>query len=721
MRLSRHRRPLSVATANPTIKRNPFSERRLPTNLLDLPHDTYPNPLLSFNNDEILRLREPELQHLLSIPGGSPAEQEQLFLNVVQLVNDHIVSDTSRAAHLLEAFESSALELPISACLKASYKTNVLRRSILSFLECPSDKQARHDIQQVLRKMLAKLQSEPHEAVHMILNYFQKLAAVRTVNPFPIYLSSQTLELLLQHLSALEKRSLFSYLVQANLKFADDTHYYSLKTTLFNGGPLSKLVTRTGLMDAKWHDVAKFEYSDTQKQRMLNFFRFSELKYFAETALLEKNILDANLYLELLVSKFERSDDSRRLQDVLEVMLVHSMIVKGAPECVRFFRYNLQSGLSIEMGTVLKVLARLREDGLLDEALFLINFLHREKLSQQQRCTLVSEIMHVITKKFEGHPQIVVGYFAALFNDSSKSALRLLKDLLLLDAIYSEPGVSASITAIKEADIHEDLKNSKLQHSFLYSVHSVTLRSLDLEQSTNPQFISELFDAYLAQVKRVMQNDDRTSIFHQDNIDESVVTLFAEYLLREDPHNRKSMTLSDRELNFETARRMVDSFWETVHVSRPRRKTYLADLMIYSSLMQHNDVNYALKVLKHACNVGLPVSFNQIYPFIVFHLLRKEHDRALQWYQILVKNGVKARLRAADDLFDIAKKLNWPVKGSSYRSAHRSRNRKIRSDSALIALDSLSVLSTDPQSHKLFDFVGELAAVLNAASGNKTL
>ena len=93
----------------------------------------------------------------------------------------------------------------------------------------------------------------------------------------------------------------------------------------------------------------------------------------------------------------------------------------------------------------------------------------------------------------------------------------------------------------------------------------------------------------------------------------------------------------------------------------------------------------------------------------------------MQWYQILVKNGVKARLRAADDLFDIAKKLNWPVKGSSYRSVHRSRNRKIRSDLALIASDSLSVLPTDPQSHKLFNFVGELAAVLNVASGNKTL
>lgn len=720
LRFTRLLRCYSVPATNPTIKKNPFSERPLPRNILDLPQDVFPNPLLSLPKSDILNLKEPELQHLLSIPGGSAAEQEDLFLNVVQIINDTIISDTNKAAFFLEAFQNSALDLPISACLLESYKKNLLRRSIIAFLDEPGSKQARQDIARVLKEMSDKLNVNKEESAHMVLSYLEKLAALRGVNPHPIMIPSLILDLIINHLNPLDKRKLYACLVQGNLKFANKDHFHLLKTTLLNGGPLSKLVARTGLMNIKWHDVAKFEYDEIQKERMINFFSFSELKYFAELALKEKNILDSNLYLELLVTKFERSDDTSHLQDVLQLMLVHSMLLKGPQGCIRFLRYNAELGLSTNMDTIIKVLEKLRAEEYFDEALFLINYLHKEELNDRQRLKLVSEIMHVMIKKFEDHPQIVTGYFAALFNDENKSALHLLKDLNLLDLVFADNNEQVSVHAVKEADIHEDLKKSKLEHGTLYNMYYVILRNLDLKQSTNPLFIKLLYEAYSSQVRSAMASNNEQSAFHEHNIDESIITLFLEYLLRSEPHDRNSMNLSKLRLNYETAKSMVDDFMATVNVSRSRKNIYLADLLIYSSLMQFHDISYALRMLKITRSSELPVTFNQIYPFIVFHLQRKENDRALQWYQILVENGVKARSKAADDLFKIVKELNWPVKGSQYRSAYRRQNQKKKLYSTTFADESVLPKEEKLPSNQLFDFVNELASALEVASKKPT-
>lgn len=704
-----------MTATNPIIKKNPFSERALPRNILDLPRDIYPNPLLSLGKTELSNLSELEIQHLLSIPGGSAAELEELFLNVVQIINDSIISNTSKAAFFLKAFQGSDLDLPISACLLENYKKNLLRRSIIAFLDDPTSKQARQDIAHVLKEMAEKLTIDKEESAGMILNYLQKLAALRGVNSRPIFIPEQILDLIVNYLSPIDKRTLYSYMVQANLKFANKEHFHLLKTSLLNGGPLSKLVARTGLMNIKWHDVAKFEYDAIQKDKMINFFSFSELKYFVELALKEKNILDSNLYLELLVTKFERLDDISHLQDVLQLMLVHSMLLKGPQGCIQFLRYNSELGLSTSMDTIIKVLEKLREENFFEEALFLINYLHNEKLNVKQRLKFVSEIMHVIIKKFEAHPQIVAGYFAALFNDEKKSALYLLKDLKLLGPVFEDNNEQVSIDAVKEADIHEDLKMSQLEHTTLYNMYYVILRNLDLKQSTSPLFIKLLYEAYITQVKTATANDDYGSAFHESNIKENIVTLFAEYLLRSNPHDRNSMSLSGLRLNYETAKFMIDDFVGTFNLNRSQKSIYLADLLIYSSLMQFHDISYALKILKLARSADLPVTFNQIYPFIVFHLQRKENDKALQWYQILVENGVKARSKAADDLFKVVKELNWPVKGTQYRSASRHQNRKKKSLSSSFEDDFASCKEASP-SHQLFDFVKELASALEVSN-----
>lgn len=712
----------SALAINPSLKKNPFTDRPLPTNLLELPLNTYPNPLLTLNKEELLNLKDKELHHLLSIPGGSPVELEQLFLNVVLIINDTLISDTQKAAFFLETFEKSVFELPVSAFLKESYKGNRVRKSIVSFLDDPNDEEARADVMTVLEEMARRLNDDPKDSALMIYNYLHKLSALRSVNLRKIFLPPIVLELLIHHLSELEKRNLFSYLVICNMKFYKGEHYSSLHSTLLQSGPLSKLVARTGLKDPKWHHTAYCDFNDLQREQMTRFFSFNELKSFAGKALLEKNFLESNLYLELIVTKFEQSSNSRYLQDVLELMLVHSMILKGPQECIRFLRYNVESGLEIKTGTLLKVLEKLREESLFDEALFLINFLHKEYLEPSQRKKLVSEIMQVMQKKFVDHPQIVVGYLAALFNDESKSVLRMLQDLKLLDLLYGDGSQKVSHDVIKEAVVHEDLKGSKLSHGILSRIYSLTLRNIDLKDSCNPTFIMGLYEPYISHVKDAMDKSNNTSIFHEKNIDESVISLFMEYLLRSKPHDPDSMELSPQKLNYDTAKFIASDFFNTVNVRWTGKKTYLIDLLIYSSILQHNDVAFGLQMLKRAREANLPVTFNQIYPFISYHLSRKENDKALGWYQIMVENGVKARSITATKLFKTAKELNWPVKGSQYKSSITQRNKEIRKKLQLAASDPVSLLpsgNSSTLSHRLFDFIEELAAVLNPIAGGQ--
>lgn len=708
-------RPYSASVSNPCLKKDLFTRRTRPTNILDLPLNLYPNPLLTFEKEEILKLKERELSHLLSIPGGNPAELERLFLNVVLIIHDNLITNTPKATYFIEKFENSGLELPLTAFLKERYKDNRLRRSLLIFLEDPSSKEAHKEVRAVIDQMVAKLEKKPPEAAHMILNYLKKLSVVNIPNHHKLYLSSLVLGLLLKNLSEFDKRCLFSCLVLANFKFSNKEHHDKLRISLLQGSPLSKLVVRTGLMDPKWHDVAKYNYSNTHRNKMVRFFTFSELKRFAEWAILEKNLLDSNLYLELLVRKFEQSSKKKHLQGLLQVMLLYSMVLKGPKECVRFLRYYVESGLEVRMETLLKTLQRLRQDGIYDEALFLINFLHREDLTPEEHQTLVLEIIMVMKEKFAEHPQIVVGYFAALFNDEEKNALHLLKDLKLLDLVYGREGGLVLVDIINEAVVHEDLKNSRLEHSILFQMYALVLKWLSLEQSTSPLLIKSLYDSYIAQVKRAVELNDKESLFHVDNLDESVISLFVEYLLREDPHQCDSMRFTSRRLNYETAKQIATHFFSVANVDRSRKKIYLADILIYAGLLTHNDLAFALVMLKRARATNLPVTFNQIYPFTQYHLDQKEYDEAKYWFLIMAENGVKAKSPTAVQLYKTAKQLGWPMTGTKYLQAYRLRNKKTRQELQNIESDPISVLPSESSAdlpNKQFNFVEDLASVL---------
>lgn len=399
----------------------------------------------------------------------------------------------------------------------------------------------------------------------------------------------------------------------------------------------------------------------------------------------------ANLYLELLVTKFEKLAEPAHLQLILSIMLSHSMSFKGPQECLKFLRYIMKSELTVLPNTLLRILTALRLDSFYDEALLLVNYLHTEKLSPDERVSLVAEIMKVITGKFAEHPKIAVGYFTSLFNDENDFALHTLKDLLILDLIYGRGAVDTLFSVVDKAEIHEDLKNSQMTHANLRDMYSVAFQNLLEPQQSSPGLIRKLYDEYKKKINETRQSGDILSVFSDANVDESVVALFLDHLLRVNPGARDDMELVRDGLKFEAAKQIFTDFFDGRSVKTPAKATYMLGLMISSSLLKHRDLEFAIGVFKRGRQWGLPITFNQVYPIIMHHYLKDEWDKAQQWYMFLMQSGAKAKSVAAEKLFAIAKAHKWPHTGTHYRNNARVKVRTARQELAKLNSDSVAV------------------------------
>lgn len=682
---------------NPQLRPKVFT-KPLPSALCELSLSTYPNPLYSLNVEELLKLSEKQYSHLLAVPFKNLAETDQFCNNVIQIVHENIISNTGVAARYLCTITNPEIREVVFGCLKYFYKDDRLRLSLLLFMENPMAPEARRQIFNNINHILFHSESLDAESAQIALSYLKKLALTGQVNEQALFLNQSLMEQLLQHLPGLQE--LYACLFHLNMKFADIGRFEELKKSLLFGSNIDKVVARTGILDPKWHDVHRFEFSETHKLKMVHFFTCNDLVMFTNHAIKEKDVVNANLYLDLLVSKFELSSQlgnhQKDLQYILSVMLNHSMTFKGAPECLKFLKYMLETGLEIKPAMLLRVLSRLREDSYCDEALFLINFLHTEKLDSTQKSILVREIMQVITQKFAEHPQVAVGYFAAMFKQDS--ALQLLQDLGILDLVYGDISL---FSAIKRADIHEDLTQVEMSHSILHSMYLIVLKNLPHRPS--PELIKKLYDKYMLKVRA------KEGIFN--NIDESILTLLVEQLLRVDPYATNGLDLVTDHGRFSLAKEIVSDF-TTVQTKRQDRKVYLVDLVITSSLLNHGDYGFAAKMIKRARDLGLPLSFNQIYPFIMYHYSKGELEKAERWYVLMTKNGVKSKSVAADKLFKIAKDLNWQVKGTSYRKLGNKRNQKAREQKSNMAVDRLAIFKSE--SPRDINLLEELGAILHA-------
>lgn len=721
----RIRRWYSVETLelNPSLRSNLFSEKSLPPKVQDVPLDTYPNPLYSFSKEDLMKLDKSDLNHLLSIPYKSVTETDKFCFNVLEIVHENIIKDPSLAAKYINAIKDPETRTTIVGCLMHYYKTDRLRRSLIMFIDNPTSAETRREILETLEKILCNFDNLPEEAAQMGLSYLKKLALTGKTNQYIMFAPKQAAEVLMKYLPQLQRAQLYACLLNINMKFQNAGEFEKLKKSLLSGSNIDKLVARTGIIDAKWQDTNKFDFDDAQKARMVHFLTFNDLALFTEHAINEKDVVNANLYLDLLVTKFESpgqfASHSKKLQTILNTMLHHSMVFKGPQECLKFLKYMKDSELEIRPATLLRILSRLREDSFWDEALFLINYLHTETLDPAQRKILTREIMMVITRKFDRHPQVAIGYFASIFTRDGHELLQLLKDLQILDLVYGPD--QTLLNAIKRAEIHEDLKGAAVTHEALKEIYLVVLKSLLPERRSNVHLIKLLFSQYMEKIECAIKDNDTQSIFHPTIVQDDIVCLFLDHLLRVDTYSKDNMDLNSDRAKFDAAKHIYTEFFARANLKKNQRKVYTLDLMITSSLLYHRDITFAAQLLKNARECGMPLSFNQLYPFIMYHYSNGEHEQARQWYNLLTQNGVKAKNVSADRLIEVAKELNWPVKGTMYRTSGYQKNKRARIELARLTTDPLLAFAEPPATEVLshtgdLNLLEELGGILHAVS-----
>lgn len=673
--------------------------------------ETFPNPLFTFDKSKLMGLSEEELRHLLSIPYKSISETDQFCFNVIQIVHESLIQNPVKAKMFLRNIRDEEIRGVILNCLKQYYKTNLVRDSILHFTVFPEEAATRRSIFTNIEDILFESSTPQAERLVLLLSYLRKLALCSSPNGTSLLLQDKTAKALLQNIPETKRAELSSYFLHINMKFSDMRMFDEFKQSLLHGSNLSCLIAKTGIIDAKWHHLNDYVFDDEHKQKMVNFFTFNDLHLFTTQAIEAHDLLDANLYLDLLVAKLETlslksnsNGHGRRVQTLLHVLLQHSMTFKGPQECLKFLRYMPQMGLEIRPATLLRVLIQLRKDECFDEALYLINNLHNCELSEHQHSMLVNEIVNVIAKKFAAHPEVIVGYFAAMFGNE---VLHLLQRLGLLQLIYKEDFKSLDFSGIKKADIHQDLTSCDLQHSHLQVLYEVVLKYIGVG-SLAPRLVTDLYHRYKSEVVL-----PKNSVIELLQVDDSVVALFLECLLKVLPGGLDMNLLRDKR-RYEAAKLINQDFFDSVSLPAQRKKVFLYDLLISSALLQHNDYAFAAALIKHSREHKMPSTFNQIYPFIVYHYVRGEVNRAEAWYNMMVKEGVKAKSTAGDRLFSIAEECGWRIKGSLYKRTIHHRNQKARKALANMKSDHLKRMGMNGEEQRSTDLLEELSAIIGA-------
>ena len=694
---------------------------------LKLPLDTYPNPLFKMSKDEIIRLNRETFQHLLRIPYKRIVETDKFTFNIVEIINDHLTVDTKKAARYFDSIEDQSMKKIITDTLSIRYRNDRVRRSILQYIICPINNDFRKEFFENVSHILRIPNKLNEEKCNILLSYLKHLSLTGRPTGKALLLSHSLYKRILSCIPRHKYAEFYSYLLHLNIQCPPHLNY--LRSCLMKGSNIEKFVARTGWLEPKWHDIQRCTFSDVHEQKMVNFFSVEDLKSFALFFIKEKDVLGANMYLKLLVNKFENkctdllredflplpydSSISDDVQAVLYTILNHVMVFRDARSCIRVLGFIVKNKLEVRFDMILTVLQNLRAQGYFQEALLLVNYLDLHLLLRTDIEKLVAEILQLIKQKFPTSPAVLIGYIAAMYSKSDgvkkkNGALYLLNELKLLT--IAETGCLSSnfarpLLEIPRANVEEKLTNFELNNDALTLVYETILNSLPKVHLT-PDFIYGLYDAYMKQVLNYRDANIFTQVFGH-GMSDSIVTLLAKYLIKENPSS-PDMKLVTNIGTFEKAKQISIDFLEKVELPRNKRSVYFFDLLIYLSLCVHQDYLFASFLIRKARYFGLPFTFNQIYPFIMFHYSKKEYSKAEQWYEELVKHGIKASAFPAKDLFNIARELNWNVKGFAYRKLAIHRNHRKRQEMKRLCSDPILFQDGDIEDKVTEDLVGDV-------------
>ncbi|KAG7664727.1 uncharacterized protein J8A68_001752 [[Candida] subhashii] len=696
--------PINIIT--PGIRQNPFSSPPS-IDLLHLPLDTKPNPLLRMSKEQLMNLKRNEYIHLNNIPYGDPDEMQEFAFNVIEIVKETILDDSRLSAILLGHIRDSEVLDSISLHLKREFQNDDFKRSILQFILDPSNKYCERFVYRAIISILnlADQGNSASEVSALLLNYLRLLARTESVNVQPWLMRWKLYERMIEIVPASKIATFYSYLVNINLHSVAKGRNRDLKEKLLKGSIKDRFIARTGYIDPSAHILKTVHLGDVLQNRMIEYFTVEELKKNVDRFTKLRDPATATLYLNMMISKFEKkcmrgptlidtTSPEEDVQSLLKAILGLVMRFKGARHSIKVLSYMNKEGIKPDNGTYLILLENLRQAHLYDEALLVLNRVNLKTLENWQKAKLLEEIMWVVKRKYPRSPKVLIGYAISLFkgtDPNENETLRFLDELYLVNPVYGsgEPKMSYSLEMVQKANVSDSLCMSTISPQCLSLVYGIILRSI---RNTEVEKVQILFQRYLEFVKNPK--------FGYKEDSDAIVGMFVSRLLKDKPNqgisrfsnkrrSRREFRISKSQQNYLIAKSVFEFYKEIPLVESHIRAANLT-LLIRVALLKYNDYAFAAAVMRYSREHGKPMTFAQAYPFIKYHYMKGEDAKVKLWYEELVRSGALSNSREGDELFKMVKKLGLPGTKHAGRRAAAKKNqakieamRKIESDPLL--------------------------------------
>lgn len=666
------------------------------------------NPLFSMTKDQIVELNGMKYKKLTSLPMQAIEESQYFCINVAEIINENLLKDQRLIASLIHNIHNDDLKSIILTSVKRMNFGNKIKLSMIEMLLDIESEQFRNLFTYILQTIMDKSPTKT-EKLELVFNYMENLCLLNVLNPNPIVIPNDLYDDILSVVPNVKIAQFYSYLFNLNALPETQSKLKGIQLNLINGREIDRYTLRTGELNAKWHDTVKPLNDETHRKKMFNFFTFDMIKSFTYASIKKNDIVDANLYLDLLVSKFEATcndltnsvfvlDDidtkiSDNVQEILKVIMMYLMKFKGGEACIEILEYMVRNNLEIKFNLLHSMMQQLIEQKHYEEAVILVNSIDLDKLSAVEKSRLVTQIFHLMELKFSGSPNVLLGYALSIFKNplTNKTVIDVLNELEILGLVMGS-GVPEVVTAPKvvPASVDQRLVGLRFLHKHLYHVYSIALRNVK-GSPVDLEIIKRLFSPYISGIKNT-----NYKCLRADLVDDKVITLFLNHLLKQNPRTQEWVISDDRN-RYDLAKEIVSEFYNDLKLSSVNLKPYPFLLMIYCALINHNDYSFATQLIKISKSHNLPLTFNQIYPFIIYHYKRQEYDNAKYWYDLLVHSGITAKSTDMRNVYKIARELKWDITGFVYRKNIIHKNYAKREALKDMKKDKLAFLGNKPQ------------------------
>ncbi|RCK57699.1 hypothetical protein Cantr_06213 [Candida viswanathii] len=638
---------------------SPFTIDILNTDILDLPLDTYPNPLIEVTVSQLERLTTEEYQHLTSIKYGKLDEMDQFCECVVEIIKKNLIHDPKRAKEFYMGIKDSKLQQRISSAISKHYMHDALELSIWEWIAMRDSMNARVKVRANI-EVLLQLNSMDRSSA--MLTYLRKLVDVGSVNPHPVLLHPLVFEKLLNAVRLTDHVLLYLYMFHLNIQCMDIEKMLDFKKTLMKKSHLGRYVVLTGYIPpVSFGTMNTFSIPEDQKQKMVYFMNVCDFEYFIENAANhEHGAYQAVFYWNCMLEKFEKRcaiDTDRKVEDddirkdvesLLKSLLSIVMAFKGCAYCVDILRYMGEQKLKPLFLIYHMLMSKFRKAGHFNEFIVVLNNIKMDELDSEELNILGKEVLSFIEARFPTSPKVMIGYIGAMYGNQG---LELLNRLKILGLPYAK-SVSAipSVDVVQIANLDDKLKGLTLDNEVLAYVYRVLLKS-DPSFSRSSEIILKLYREYI-----LFTNDPSRKLVGEYESDDVISVFLNALLLTDEEPKRGLIQFSQSRENYNVAKAIATTYYTTI---RRRANIRNMELLVQVALLHHNDLEFALHAVQISRARGRPVTFLQIYPFIKYYVASKDYEQAKVWYDLMLQEGATSIRRPIYDVLKLARTMGW--------------------------------------------------------------